>query len=246
VDTGERPNDEDLPVDDTPPVVISLLVPTRSRPQQVSELWSSAQEHASRPDEVELVLYIDDDDPNPVDASNLLGRVQVVYGERIVLSEMWNECWRRALGDIFMHCGDDIRFRTSMWDLEVRNAFDRYPDGIVFVHGDDGYWGDKLGTHGFLSRRWTEVVGTFCPPYFSSDYNDAWFTDVARELGRKVYLPNVVTEHMHPAFGKGELDQTHRDRLERGQRDNVDQLYVELAPEREEWVRLLRAVLSVP
>jgi hypothetical protein len=153
---------------------------------------------------------------------------------------MWNECWRHAHGPILMHCGDDIVFRTQGWDTMVRNVFERYPDRIVFVHGDDGYWQDRLGTHGFLHHRWTEAVGTFCPPYFSSDYNDAWFTEVARELDRKVYLPDLLTEHLHPAFGKAPMDQTHLERIERGRRDNVDQRYIDLAPERAEWVTTLR------
>src|SRR5262245_52599602 len=157
---------------------------------------------------------------------------------------MWNRCAEAATYDVMMHCGDDIIFRTSNWDQRVIDQFDRYDDRIVFVHGEDGIQHGNIGTHGFLHRRWVETVGYFVPLYFSSDYNDLWLSQVADALGRRVYLPDVYTEHMHPVVGKAPLDQTHQDRLARHQRDNVDQLYRDLAGRRDEDVVKLRRVIE--
>jgi hypothetical protein len=49
---------------------------------------------------------------------------------------------------------------------------------------------------------------------------------------------------MHPAVGKGEWDQTHRDRLLRHSQDGVDQLYRDLAPQRAEDADKLRAAIE--
>lgn len=221
--------------------MISVLLPTRNRPDNVRRLLSSAFETADA--EVEFVFYVDDDDESSRDVIDHYGATKIV-GPRVVLSETWNRCWERARFDVAMQCGDDIVFRTDGWDSIVLDEFDRHDDRIVFVHGDDGFQHDRVGTHGFLHRRWIETVGYFMPPYFSSDYNDLWITEVADALGRRRYLPNVYTEHMHPVAGKGEWDQTHRERVARHQRDDVASIYRRRAPERAADVVKLQAVID--
>jgi glycosyltransferase involved in cell wall biosynthesis len=223
---------------------ISILVPTRGRPESLVRLVGSAVQTAAGP--VEFVFYVDDDDQASADALDVMAHLNVRYirGERVVLSEMWNRCAEKANADVMMHCGDDIIFRTPGWDVKVLAEFAKHPDGIVLVHGNDLFQGGNLATHGFLHRRWVEAVGHFVPPYFSSDYNDTWLTAVADEIGRRVYLPDVVTEHLHPLAGKGEWDLTHRERLERHQKDDVGALYASLAYERANDVAKLRAVMS--
>lgn len=221
--------------------MISLLVPSRGRPDQLTTMWTSATQTADHPDRVELVVYRDDDDPtDPPD----LGDATVIEGSRICLSQMWNQCADQATGDILWHGNDDVIFRSPSWDTAVEAAFAAIPDRIVVVHGRDGFQDAALGTLSFLHRRWCDTVGYFLPPYFSSDFNDLWVSEVADSLGRRVFLPEVFTEHMHPIIGKGEWDQTHQDRLERGERDNVAQLYQDLAPQRVEDARKLREAMA--
>jgi len=198
----------------------------------------------------ELVYYIDSDDHasqreaerQKVSFPDLIA---AVVGPRIVLSECWNHCAEIARGEILMHCGDDIAFRTPGWDAVVRHAFASVPDRILFVHGYDNEEKPRgrFGTHGFLHRRWVDALGYFVPPYFSCDWNDTWLNDVANALGRRLFIP-IYTEHLHPYHGKGKLDQTHRERMARGQRDRVAQLYRQLAPKRQEDVEKLRHAIS--
>ena len=125
-----------------------------------------------------------------------------------------------------MMCADDIRFRTDCWDRMVADVFELYPDRILYVYGQDGNPdNDWLATHGFMHRRWYETVGMFTWPGFSCDYADKWNTEIAQALGRKHFLPGMFTEHMHPAFGKAELDLTHQERLARGVADDNEWLY---------------------
>lgn len=220
---------------------ISLICPTRNRPGRVANMIHSAMSTAVGP--VEVVLYTDDDAPLPEHFARTKG-VRVVSGPRILLSQAWNEAAKSASADILMHCGDDIVFRTYGWDERVVREFHGVDDKILFVHGNDLLQGPNLGTHGFLHHRWVETLGYMVPPYFSSDFNDTWLTEVADQLGRRVYLPDVVTEHLHPLAGKGDWDQTHRERLERHKADNVEQLYKDLAGKRAEDVAKLRSVMS--
>jgi hypothetical protein len=187
---------------------------------------------------LEFIIYADSDDPQSVEVARELG-IKVVSGPRKILSDCYNDCLILADGEIFMFAGDDLIFRTSGWDNMVIREFNKYLDGILFVHGDDGYWGGQLGTHGFVSKHWIKAVGYLTPPYFSCDMTDMWITTVADQLRRRSYLPFLI-EHMHPAFGKAELDTTHEERIARGERDNVQRLYKELTPQRQQDVEKLR------
>lgn len=222
--------------------VISLLVPSRQRPDSLTGMWATATETASH--DIELIYRVDDDDPTLDRYMPEDGNVKRLVGPREhMMTRYWNECAAVAHGEILMHCGDDVRFRTADWDTQVIDAFDLYPDRIAFVYGRDGVHDANLGTHGFLHRRWVDAVGFFLPPYFSSDWADTWLNDVAQAIGRRHFVPAIYTEHMHPVVGKGEWDITHQERLERGRQDDVDALYVRLAPEREEWADKLRSVM---
>lgn len=193
--------------------------------------------------DVEFVFYVDEDDDSSLDViSQHDGKI--ITGPRVVLSEMWNRCAERASHDVMMHCGDDIIFRSDHWDSMVLNEFEQVPDKILLVYGRDGFQDEKLGTHSFIHRNWVDTVGYFVPPYFSSDYNDTWLNEVAVALGRRKYVPEIYTEHMHPAAGKGVLDITHQERLARHTRDNVEQLYADKQPERYADVKKLQAFIA--
>lgn len=224
--------------------MISVLCPSRGRSTFARELLESIR--ATAASNVELILRLDDDDPFLGEYADLVtgSDVRFLIGPRIVLSRCWNEAADAATADIMMLCGDDIRFRTADWDLRVHQEFSLCPDRLVLVHGRDGIQDAKVATHPFLHRRWVETVGYFVPPLFASDWNDMWLTEVADALGRRRYLPDIYTEHLHPAAGKYYLDQTHLERLARHSFWDCDRLYRETGTERSEDIAKLRAVIE--
>tara|TARA_R100001015_G_C4630660_1_gene192484 strand:- start:84 stop:809 length:726 start_codon:yes stop_codon:yes gene_type:complete len=207
---------------------ISLLCPTRKRPKFMTDMWNSALETCSENCEIEVVFAIDQDDAESIEAYFEISsdNTKAVLCPRLNgnLSEMWNRCHLVSTGDIFHHCGDDLRFRTEDWDKMVIEEFNKYNDKIALVYGDDGIRKDDLATHGFVHKNWVNTIGYFLPPYFSSDKNDVWLTDVARRTGRLCKI-DIFTEHLHPSVGKHDWDETHNERLERGRRDDVHVLY---------------------
>ena len=223
--------------------MISLLLPTRGRPDNLGRMYESAL--STSEGKIECIVAIDDDDESYEEFfEHPMHNMTIFRTERKTLSKYWNECYRKANGDILMHCGDDIIFRTMDWDVKVKEAFARYPDNIVFVFGNDGsgVHDGKFGTHGFIHRDWAETIGYFVPPYFSSDYNDTWLNDVAKIIGRHKHV-DMLTEHMHPDLGKGLLDQTHKDRLARHARDKVRDIYDSKGKERhQDAVKLLEVI----
>jgi hypothetical protein len=210
--------------------MISVLCPSRGRPEQARQLLDTIRATAATTG-VELILRLDDDDPRLADyADQVTGTdVQIIVAPRTTLSICWNECAAIAHWDVLMLCGDDIRFRSPDWDKLVMDTIWSCPDRLVLVHGRDGIQDSRVATHPFMHRRWMETVGYFVPPLFASDWNDMWLTEVADMIGRRCYLPDLYTEHMHPVVGKGPMDQTHLERLDRHRTQGVDQLYRDTA-----------------
>lgn len=231
---------------------ISLLVPTRGRPENVMRLIESIHSTAlCRP---EIIIRYDSDDHTSRKLTELLKEytsaipdwdysITVIGGPRKTMTSYWNDCAKEATGDILMFAADDICFRTKGWDSLVRRTFDEHPDKMIFVHGDDGHWGNQFGTHGFLHRKWVDTLGYVLPPYFSSDFGDTWVNEVADSIGRRVFLP-IFIEHMHPLWGKAKTDKTYEERLARGAQDNVKELYISLANKRKEDAYKLRTVVN--
>ncbi len=205
---------------------ISILVPSRQRRNSLMQMYNSAMDMADNPRDVEVVVYADEDDTQYNDMGFL--RMKVLRGPRIVLSEMWNACWKQAKGEYFLHAGDDLRFRSKGWDTEMTKAIDEYPKKIAVVWGDDwldGTYRNESGTHCMVHKNWTDTVGYFVPPYFVSDYNDTFFNDLGEKLHVRKYLHHVKIEHLHFTLGKAEIDDNTRERLERHEKQHPDQIY---------------------
>jgi hypothetical protein len=101
-----------------------------------------------------------------------------------------------------------------------------------------------FGTHGFIHRNWTKVIGRFVPPYFVSDYNDTWLNEVALALNVQTFLPHHITEHMHHNFGKAEVDANTLERLARHEEQRPEDIYKNTAQERREEVAKLSAYIA--
>jgi len=210
----------------------------------MERLWQSVIDTADDISNVELIFYIDNDDEISLEKYEELNsqysQVRHVTGERIVLSLCWNECWRISNGPYYMLCADDIVFSSESWDTILLQEFDKFPDKIVMVYGRDGKKDERLSTHPFLHKKWTDTLGYFAPPYFSSQMNDKWIFDIAIDLGRAHYVPEIFTEHKHLGKNRELRDRVYIEQIRRFRTDNIRQLYNNKILEREEAVRKLR------
>ena len=194
---------------------ISILCPTRKRRLGLYKMISSALTTSNT--SLEFVVAVDQGDSETLDYASVLVEgfgisVKVVeIPTETIYGDLHNVCASRAEFDVLMGAADDIVFRTHGWDKVVLAAFDSIPDKIAYVYPNDGHHGEVLGTHGFFHRKWYETLGYLCPPIFSVDYSDNYIMDVARGVGRAVYLDNVLVEHMHWTFSKSDFDDTAKE-----------------------------------
>jgi hypothetical protein len=217
---------------------ISLLCPTRKRPERLRQMIDSVWDTATVIPEI--LCYVSHDD----DSYDKSVPVPFIRGPRLTMSDLWNALVPHARGDIFMLCADDVIFRTPGWDREIEKAFAEVPDKILLAFADDGSPnGKRFASLPFVSRKWVETLGYFTGPGFSADYSDTWPFDVATMIGRVKYVP-VLIEHMHHLWGKSAKDEVYTENLERLTRDRPDKLYADRLPERIRDAEKLRAVMN--
>lgn len=226
--------------------MISILCPTRKRPQNITRFVESIVNTVSDINNVELLVYIDDDDQESIPALSAAAEkvsVNAVQGNQLIGSQMYNELGKMSNGNIIMFAADDVVFGTPKWDVLVQNEFDKYEDKILFVYGDDGFQKGRIGTHGFIHRYWMEILGYVLPPKLASAYTDEWVTELSERVGRKCYLPSLIVEHLHPATGKALLDETYSKRIEVA--GDIGSYYKSLEPDRIRDAESLKEFMSI-
>ena len=98
--------------------IISLLLPSRQRPAFMRRVWESALETCEFENRLEIIFILDDDDKASEREVKSLAkddhRVKYHIQPRDTnLSRLWNKAASIASGDILMHLGDDIVFRSA-------------------------------------------------------------------------------------------------------------------------------------
>lgn len=226
--------------------MISILCPTRKRPKNIIRLVDSIVKTVSNIEDLELLIYIDDDDDVSLSALQEIAtkiNVNAVQGNKIIGSQMYNELGKLAVGDIIMFAADDIVFQTKNWDVIIENKFQEYEDKILLVYGEDGFQHGRIATYGFVHKYWIELIGYLLPPKLASAYTDEWLTEVSERIGRRVYLSSLFIEHMHPAVGKAPNDETYTNRIEVA--GDIKSYYKSLEPDRIRDAEILKSFMAL-
>ena len=218
--------------------MISILCPTRKRPEKLKRMIKSVR--ATALNDVEILCYVTEDDYSYDDQSF---DAKFVEGPRLIMSDLWNALVPHANGDILMQCADDVVFRTPQWDRYVEETFSSIPDRILLVYGNDGSPnGENFATLPFVHKRWVEVLKHFTGPGYSADFSDTHPFDIGKMIGRTKYLP-LYFEHTHWMWHKAEMDETYKEIQELRVIDNNTARYAARLPERQADAEKLRAAM---
>lgn len=184
---------------------ISLLHATRGRPAQAAAAQQKWLNRAANPDAIEHIFGLDADDPT----SQFLNVFQHVYvcgnGGPV---DAWNACAAVSKGEVLVQMSDD--FDPPMhWDKLILEAIgDTSKPAVLAV--SDGNRTDDLLCMAILTRERYKTQGHLFHPEFFSMFSDNWFSECAFRDGVVIDARDRITfEHLHPAFGKGEMDATY-------------------------------------
>ena len=189
---------------------LSLIVPTRNRPEQLRQFLTSIQRTAKRPERLEIILVVDDDTTCDTSGFPRLNICQTIGPPGRTMGELNRAGYAASHGVHIMLLNDDVVVRTHGWDRTVLACFKRFPDPVALVHVNDTLIRDYLCTFPIVSRAYCEIIGGICPAEYERYRIDDHIEDVFNILAflgirRTVYLPDVIFEHCnsvnHPTAG---------------------------------------------
>tara|TARA_E500000178_G_scaffold296720_1_gene303068 strand:- start:10 stop:693 length:684 start_codon:yes stop_codon:yes gene_type:complete len=182
--------------------MISLLCPTRSRPQAALNLYNSFIKTQKFNNELIFCLQKGDD---KIEQYISLFKSHNIASYFIVDSMptcyLWNQMALHSKGDLLTLIGDDVEILTKDWDEKILHASNKFDDKIFVITVDDGRQDKKQGAtmrcpHPTVHRKWVEALGYFVPPFFMHRYLDKYTSDLAIEIERFIELPDIVFNHL--------------------------------------------------
>lgn len=198
-------------------MTVVVVMPSRERPQRAWEAISAIRQTATLVS-TSVILAVDADDPRLADYRALhwddgyRAEVWRAYLEPDATGDLvraTNAVVRFVLEDdpdaIVGSLGDDHICRTPGWDKRVEETLST--PGIAY--GDDRVHGEALPTAPFISGAIVRALGYYALPDCAHMYIDNAWRDIAEQAGVRRYMSDVVIEHMHPAVGKAEWDDSY-------------------------------------
>ncbi len=230
--------------------MISLLLPTRGRPALVNRLFASLVETTSCLDQLEVVLYVDEDDLSSHNLDSMDFHVSRIVGPVLSMGGYNSACLQIARGDVIILANDDMVIRTKGWDDHIRLIHAKFVDQVYLYYPNDLNKKGLFCTFPILSRGTCELLATPYPSAYRRAFIDVHLFDIFKRLqhagfDRIRYCDDLVFEHLHYRTGKAPDDETYR--LARKGRFADDPTFLALTAKRSEAAaRLISAIRNEP
>jgi len=183
---------------------ISLLHATRGRPAMAWKTRMEWMRAADNPDSVEHIFAIDSDDHGSFPLFNTRSVVTSGSGGPV---DAWNLAAEQAQGSVLVQLSDDFRCFQG-WDTAILTAIgDTSKPTVLAV--SDGFRTDGLLCMAILTRARYRDQGHLFHPEFFSMYSDNWFSECSYRDKAVIDARHLVFEHVHPAAGKAQTDETY-------------------------------------
>ena len=194
---------------------LSLLLPTRGRPHLIRRLFDSLARCTDKLEDLEIILYLDEDDETGREISEARFSLIKIIGSRLSMGAYNTICLGRASGDLIMLMNDDVVVRTPAWDRTVAELGRTNPDGIFLAYPNDFHIGKRMCTFPILTKKTCELLLRPYPEEYKTHFIDWHILDIFKRLralghARIFYLEDVVFEHCHYMAGKAEFDATYK------------------------------------
>lgn len=187
--------------------MLTVLCPSRARPDNAAECYRSFIDTRHNPDS-ELYFVLDEDDSTAADYDV---PIKLVERGRPGMTDALNTAARHAWNqsEIVGFVGDDHRFRSPGWDQVFIDQLAAAGGGLAYANDLNWQLGE-IPTQIFGSSSIWKALGWMALPTAQHLYLDNAWRAIGDGLGRLFYFPDIVIEHLHPAFGKAEWDEGYR------------------------------------
>jgi len=192
--------------------LISLLHPSRGRPQKSFENSKEWIEKAGC--EVELILSLDNDDPEVVEyggtyESHIAPMTYLVNANRSVV-DATNKAAREAKANILVYLSDDFKCPDNWGQLVLKEFENENRPCLIKVDDCLQKFHVPVLTIPIMNRALYEKLGYFFHPDFLSMFCDEHLYWVCHRIGALKNCPHLKFPHEHCSIGKAENDETYR------------------------------------
>ena len=194
---------------------ISVIHPTRGRPEQAAKVRTMFLERAKHPERVEYIFSFSQDD---LESNWILGRfrhtrtptgnLDLTGGTMVINS---NAAYAAAEGEVIVAAQDDIE-PPFWWDEQILTQIVDTAQPVVLGVGDGHRDDGQLVTHVF-TRPVPALMGLPQGEYLSSEYRGMYADTEFSFRAKKLHLikdSTLIFHHTHPAFGTRSMDDTYQ------------------------------------
>ncbi len=199
------------------PADVAIIVPVMQRPQNAAPFMRSLHlSVAGLARSVYVMPVCDLGDRPTIDAWRTAGTTPVTKDFRRAgtFAKKVNFGYQMIANPWLFIVGDDVRFHPGWLDTALQNA--EHTSAKVVGTNDlanPRVMGGEHGTHLLISRQYVAEQGASWdgPGVVCHEGYHHWFVDdeivtVAKQRGVWAAARSAVVEHMHPYFGKGQMD----------------------------------------
>lgn len=197
-------------------ILVSVLLPTRQRPQLVERSVLSLLTTAANSKQVEIIVAYDDDDSASRDFLNSAQWSQIsqqfVCKTQTICCPKWGYAGlhnyftamaQQARGSWFMIWNDDAVMETAGWDQEIL----KNKNYTGMLHMNTRNFPASLCLFPLIPRVWLDLFGEIS----LHQLNDSWVQDICREADAVRMIPVTVFHDRYDATGNN-LDATYQNR----------------------------------
>lgn len=175
---------------------ISLIHPSRSRPQKSFSTITSWLNRCANPSGVEFLISLDADDSTLDEYKNLYGglicnKLIIILNNKSAV-EAINAAAKVSTARILMVVSDDTACPTS-WDRKIIKYTEHKSDFVLKVQ--DGIQ-PRIITAPIMDRVYYQRDGFIYNPAYDHCFADREFTEVANKR-KRVITKNIMFRHLH-------------------------------------------------
>jgi glycosyltransferase involved in cell wall biosynthesis len=181
-------------------IEISILLPTRNRPNLLKQFLDSVVKNTENLSQIEIVLYIDDDDMHTQELDYKDLNITRLIGPRLTMGAYNYACLKYSVGNIIILANDDVIIHTPGWDVDVMKTIIFNNDKIFLAYPNDTIM-VKGCSFPILSRKTCNILIQPFPVEYKRLFIDIHLMDIFKRLAflgenRIHYLENIVFEHL--------------------------------------------------
>lgn len=191
--------------------MISLIHPSRGRPEKSLATTLDWASLCSGDIDIELIVSIDRSDSKAIEYLKVYSEdCPVIINNNTCVVEATNNAAEASKGGIMVYLSDDFASFKD-WDKAILKEFEGHA-GPMVLKVDDCLqsFRTEILTIPIMNRAAYKLLGYFFHPGYKSMFCDEHLYHRCNKLGILKMAPHLKFEHRHVSVGKAENDETYR------------------------------------